>query len=182
LLGTGEPEADEVCSEHLGILADRGTEQAVARALAEALAEGALGPWDEIVVGPMDRDTAPTEALAAELSRAGAGVELSPVSPSYFVELPPTFAEDTARISASGRYLITRSVRDFEQWAAGEAALHVASTRAELEEGKRVLVALHGERWGGGGAFASSRFRAFHDEAMAALFAGGNLELAWLSV
>jgi predicted ATP-grasp superfamily ATP-dependent carboligase len=182
LLGTGEPEADEVCSEHLGILAERGIEQAVARALAEALTEGALGPWDEVVIGPMDRDTNVPEALAAELSRAGAGVELSPGPTSYFVELPPTFAEYTACLSASSRYLLTRSVRDFEQWAAGEAVLHVASTPAELEEGKRVLVALHGERWGGGGAFVSPRFRAFHDEAMAALFAEGHLELLWLCV
>src|SRR5262249_33847107 len=43
-------------------------------------------------------------------------------------------------------------------------------------------LALHGERWGGGGAFASPRFRRFHDEVMAALFADNNLELMWITV
>src|SRR3954471_8889635 len=32
LLGTGEPEEDEICSEYLGVLASRGAEREVARA------------------------------------------------------------------------------------------------------------------------------------------------------
>jgi CelD/BcsL family acetyltransferase involved in cellulose biosynthesis len=56
---------------------------------------------------------------------------------------------------------------------------------AELERGSAVLRALHGERWsasGRRGAFASRRFRAFHDQVMRALLAAGALELSWLSV
>ena len=182
LLGTGEPEEDEVCSEHLGVLAERGREEPVARAFAAALVEGALGPWDELVVGPMDADGPIAPALAAELSRAGVSAELTAAGPSYYVELPATFTAYTARLSPSSRYLLTRSTRDFERWAGAGVALHVAATPAELEAGKQALVALHGERWGGGGAFVSPRFRAFHEGVTAALLARGALELLWLTV
>ncbi len=182
LLGTGEPRADEVCSEFVGVLAERGAEEAVARAFAEALVAGALGPWDELAVGPMDRDDPVATALAGELARLGAGPQLTPAGPAYYIELPDTFAAYTARLSASSRYLITRSVRDFEKWAGAGAELHVATTPAQLEEGKRALISLHGERWSGGGAFASPRFRDFHDEVMAALLTEGALELLWLTV
>jgi len=182
LLGTGEPQADEVCSEYLGILAERGEEEGVARAFAAALAAGALGPWDELLLGPMDRDNPVAAALVAALAQIGAGAELAPAGPVHYIALPRTFAEYTASLSASSRYLVARSLRDFDRWAGGGAELHVATTPAELEEGKRALVSLHGERWSGGGAFASARFRDFHDEVMAALFAEGDLELLWLTV
>jgi predicted ATP-grasp superfamily ATP-dependent carboligase len=66
--------------------------------------------------------------------------------------------------------------------AGGAGEPRVATTPAELEEGKGTLMALHGERWGGRGAFASTRFRAFHDAIMAELLSRGELELAWLTV
>ena len=182
LLGTGEPEADEVCSEYLGVLAERGAEQVVARAFVEALGAGAFGAWDELVLGPMDRDNPVASALTAELARAGAGTELAPAGPAYYIELPRTFADYTAHLSPSSRYLLTRSKRDFEKWADGTAVLHVARSPADLEEGKRALVALHGERWGRGGAFGSPRFRDFHDQVMAGLLARGALDLLWLTV
>jgi D-aspartate ligase len=182
LLGTGEPAEHEVCSEHLGLVAERGAEPAVARAFAEALAGGALGPWDELVLGPMDRDDPSAAPLAAELAGTGAGVEIDPAGPAYYIELPPSYAEYTARLSPSSRYLLTRSMRDFEVWSGGAAVVHAAASPAGLEEGKRALAALHGERWAGGGAFASPRFRDFHDEVMAALLAEGALELLWITV
>jgi predicted ATP-grasp superfamily ATP-dependent carboligase len=182
LLGTGEPEADEVCSEQLGILAERGLEQQVAGAFADALAQGALGPWDELVLSPLDAGAPIVPALVAELARVGTPADVSQVGSSYYAELPPTFAEYTARLSSGGRYLLSRSTRDVERWAGSDLAIHVATTPAGLEAGKQALFALHGERWGGRGAFASPRFRAFHEGVMAALFAQGDLELLWLTV
>jgi D-aspartate ligase len=182
LLGTGEPMADEVVSEYLGILADRGAEPAVARAFAEALAGGALGPWDELVLRCMDRDNPTAAPLVAELTRAGVGAELAPEGPAYYVKLPSSYAEYTAGLSPSSRYLLTRSARELAKWAGGDAVFHVAESPAELEEGKRALLALHDERWQGRGAFDSPRFRDFHDQVMAALLAQGALELAWITV
>jgi predicted ATP-grasp superfamily ATP-dependent carboligase/CelD/BcsL family acetyltransferase involved in cellulose biosynthesis len=184
LLGSGEREEDEVCSEYLGVIAARGFEGEVARALADALAGGDLGAWDELVLTAMARDGAMPARLAEELARIGAAVDVAPSDESRYVALPGSFDAYLAGLSSSGRYLVTRSLRDFERWSRGEAALRVATTRAELEEGRRALVALHGERWSarGGGAFASARFSAFHDDVMPRLLDRGALELIWLTV
>lgn len=181
LLGTGEAEADEICSEYVGVLAERGAEQAVAGAVAAAIAGGAAGAWDELVLGAMDGEARMPALLAEALSAAGAGVELESVGSAPYIALPSTFADYLRRLSSSSRYLVTRSLRDVERWAEGDLVLHAAHTPAELAVGRRVLGALHAERWGGGGAFASPRFRAFHDEVMPALLARGALDLCWLS-
>jgi predicted ATP-grasp superfamily ATP-dependent carboligase/CelD/BcsL family acetyltransferase involved in cellulose biosynthesis len=182
LLGTGEREADEVCSEYVGVLAARGAEASVAGALAEALARGALGPWDELVLTAMD-GTGPMPALlGAALGRAGIIAEIESIGSAPYIALPRTFAEYLTALSPSSRYLITRSRRDLDRWAGAGLALHLASTPAELDAGRAALHALHGERWGGAGAFVSPRFTAFHDAVMPGLLARGSLELAWLTV
>ena len=182
LLGTGEPEAHEICSEYVGVIAARGAESRVAAALADALARGALGPWDELVLTAMD-GTGPMPALlGAALSGVGVTAEIESTGSAPYIELPRTFAEYLAALSPSSRYLVTRSQRDLERWAGAGVTLHVATTPAELEVGRRALHTLHGERWGGGGAFVSPRFTAFHDAVMPALLTQRSLELAWLSV
>src|SRR5262249_28748788 len=81
-------------------------------------------------------------------------------------------------------YLVRRSLRDFDAWAAGTARLHEARTEAELEEGTAILHRLHAERWEGtaGGTFRSPHFLRFHDLAMRNLLRRGALRLLWLSV
>jgi len=180
LLGTGEDEADEICSEYVGVIAERGAEEGVAAALVDALAGGAIGPWDEIVLASMDGSAPMPGILAEALRRAGVTAEAESVGSAPYIELPRSFAEYLRGISSSSRYLVTRSLRDFERWAGGEAELRVAATAAEIEQGRRALFALHAERWGGRGAFASPRFRAFHDAVMPALHEEGALELAWI--
>ncbi len=71
----------------------------------------------------------------------------------------------------------------FRSWANEESQLHVVHSTAELEEGKRILSALHQGRWGEEtGKFGSPRFAAFHAAVMPALLQEGALELLWLSV
>src|SRR5262245_19198003 len=45
-LGTGEPEADEICSDYLGVVAERGRETEVADAVIASLRRGVFGSWD----------------------------------------------------------------------------------------------------------------------------------------
>ena len=182
MLGSGEAEADEICSEYLGVIAARGAEARVAFALAEALTGGALGPWDELVLAAMDGTSAMPGLLSASFARAGIIAETESVGSAPYIALPRDFAAYLAALSPSSRYLITRSQRDFDRWAGAGVTFHVASTPADLEAGRRALHDLHGERWGGGGVFVSPRFTAFHDAVMPALLAQGALELAWLSV
>jgi CelD/BcsL family acetyltransferase involved in cellulose biosynthesis len=184
LLGSGEREADEICSEHLGPIAERGQETAVAEALVAAIAEGRLGGWDEVVLSAMD-DDAMLEALERAFGAARFVHQKTITAGCPYISLPPTFDDYLASLRSEQRYVVKRSLRDFEHWADGHGEHHRATTRAELDQGKRVLEALHAERWraaGKPGVFASPRFRAFHDDVMERLLDQGALDLSWLSV
>ncbi|HUS62907.1 MAG TPA: GNAT family N-acetyltransferase [Kofleriaceae bacterium] len=182
LVPSGEPEADDIASDYIGVVAERGCEQAVGDALAEAIAGGALGPWDELVLPRMNLDGPMVPVLATALEGLGR-VVFSVSSGSPYIPLPATWDEYLAQLSASNRRRVRQSLRAFDAWTGGHARLRVARTRAELEEGTRVLRELHGQRWraaGELGVFASARFAAFHGEVMPALLEKGALELMWL--
>lgn len=184
-LGSGEDEADEVCSEYLSLIAERGADEAVASALATALASGALGGWDELVLQAMNGESAMPELLARALRREALCVEVTPAGLAHYIPLPATFDGYLQQLPSSHRYFINRSLRDFERWASGTAELKAASTLEELASARAVLMALHEERWsadGRPGAFASARFEAFHASLMPELLAAGALELLTLTV
>jgi hypothetical protein len=184
LVGSGEPEADEICSEHIGPIAELGRETAGAGALVTALTGGRLGSWDELVLSAMD-DDAMFEALERALSDAGLAWEKSSSGGCPYIALPTSFDAYLASLRSEQRYLVRRSLRDFERWAGGDFELRRAETRSDLALGKSVLEALHAERWraaGKPGVFASSRFRAFHDEMMDRLLDEEAIDLSWLSV
>jgi CelD/BcsL family acetyltransferase involved in cellulose biosynthesis len=185
LLGTGEDEADEIASEYVGIIAERGREQDVADAFAGALAGGLFGACDEVVLSGLDGDAPLASLVGPALERAGLASEITPVGSAPYIPLPATWEAYLESLSGSGRYLVKRSLRDFEAWAAGRSRVAQATTPGGLEEGMRVLVRLHEERWraaGRAGAFASLAFRSFHESVLPELLARGALELSWLCV
>ena len=184
-LGADVDEGDGVCSDYLNVLAERGAEGAVARALAEALAGGALGGWDEFVLPVMDGEAAMPRLLMAALAEAGLEARCEQTNVAPYTPLPASWDTYLRALPKKKRYGIVRALRDFETWADGTAALRRASTRAELEEGKHVLAALHNERLeaaGRAGAFRSPRFAAFHDAVLPQLLDAGALDLLWLTV
>jgi len=180
LLGSGEDEADEICSEYLGVLAERGREAEVADALVSALAEHRPRPH-ELVFPSMDGDDPMVAALERALSRDGYVVDHTETTKAPFIKLPSTFDAYLAALPSAHRYRVRRSLRDFDRWAEKTAQVHWVTTPAELAEGLSVLQRLHGERWAHqGGVFASPRFRAFHDTVTPQLLERGELQLAWL--
>lgn len=182
-LGTGEPEADEIFSEYLGFVVERGRAAELVRALVDAIADGALGRFDELVVPRLDGEGAQPELLRDALAARGLRVTVKERTRAPYAALPARFSEYLSRLGSSHRYVLTRSRRDLEAWARGPLELRVARTPAEVEEGAAILRRLHAERWsarGEAGAFGSARFRAFHEAVMPALFERGALRLAWL--
>lgn len=185
LLGTGEAETDEIASDYVGVIAERGCEQAVADAVAGALACGRAGPWDEIVLTAMDGEVPTAQMLRSALLARGAMVEELPTKPSPYIRLPATWEKYLSTLPGSGRYLINRSLRDFDRWAGADATLERVRTSADLAKGQRILVSLHQERWqaaGQSGVFASQVFSEFHAGVLPDLLARDALELAWLEV
>lgn len=183
LLGSGEAQEDEICSEYIGVLAERGAEAKVARWLASALRSGRLGEWDELLMPDMAGDEPLLSALVSELSRTDLHIEVTTTSLAPYITLPTSFEAYLASLPSSRRYVVSRSLRDLEAWAGVEIALERAETREELAQGRALLESLHGERWrarGQDGVFGSRRFRAFHDEVIPALFERDAIDLLWL--
>jgi CelD/BcsL family acetyltransferase involved in cellulose biosynthesis len=112
-------------------------------------------------------------------------VEQSAATPSPYIKLPATWEAYLAGLSGSGRYLVNRSLRDFDKWAKNDVEVVRVRTPADLEQGKRILVMLHEQRWkssGEAGVFASQLFTRFHDMVLPALLERDALDLCWLNV
>ncbi|HJT77824.1 MAG TPA: GNAT family N-acetyltransferase, partial [Gemmataceae bacterium] len=182
-LGSGEPAGDGIWSDYLGVIAEAGAEARIAAALAEALTERAFGPWDELVLPRMDGDSPATATLVEALEHKGLLVERASAGAAPYIPLPATWEAYLRALSSSHRYFLKRSLRDFEQWAGGDVQLVCASSPEELDEGRRILVELHTERWqadGSGGLFRSPRYGAFHEAAQREMLRAGALDLLWL--
>jgi CelD/BcsL family acetyltransferase involved in cellulose biosynthesis len=185
LLGSGEDERDEICSDYLGVVAEAGAEAEVAAALAKALLKDDFGRWDELVMPAMNGFDPLPRLLESELASAGLLVSCDHVNGCLYIPLPKTWDEYLAALPSSARYLVRRSMRDFSKWADGSERIEWAEEPDDVERGAAILRALHAERWtkaGSGGAFASTRFTRFHAEVMPELWKRRELELLWLSV
>jgi CelD/BcsL family acetyltransferase involved in cellulose biosynthesis len=185
LVGTGEPREDEICSEYVGVLAAGGEEHAVAEAVATALARGQFGAFDEVCLPAMNAGTPMPEALAGALRQRGLDVTIVAEADAAIAVLQPTWDAWLATLPGRRRYVVTRSLRDFDRWAGGTARVEVVTTEADLERAREALVELHEARWSRSerahGAFRSARFREFHARVMPRLLKEGALDLSVLS-
>jgi CelD/BcsL family acetyltransferase involved in cellulose biosynthesis len=182
-MASGEPEEDEIASEYIGAVIERGAEEAVSEALGRALDEGAFGAFDELILPAMDGTRKVPFMLADAFGRRDLAVTVTCTGQAPYVPLPPTWQGYLGALSSSRRYLVNRSMRDFEAWAGGKVELREAKDLEQLERMRGTLVALHEQRWqarGEGGVFGSPRFSAFHCTVMPALFAQGALSLSEL--
>jgi len=184
LLGTGEQERDEVCSEHLGPVVAPGEEQAVARAFVALLERDALGPWHQLDLQALSGEDA-MAALLCEALRGVGRVSFDVVGSAPFARLPATWGDYLSSLPSSRRQRVRRILGAFERWTGGNHAFEIATDPSMLERGLDILERLHAERWrevGRSGAFASPLFRAFHRRVAPLLLEQGALELAWLVV
>jgi len=184
-LGTGEDLEDEVCSDYANVISEKGAEDRVARALAQTLAIGKFGNWDELLL-PMANGEAPcVQSLIAAFGSQGFDARADEAGASPYIPLPRTWEQYLEALSSDDRYYLARSMREFDKWAGGEVEVKHATSRADLEIGKKILIELHRERWsaeGKQGVFASSHFSAFHEALLPQLLDAGALELMWVSV
>jgi CelD/BcsL family acetyltransferase involved in cellulose biosynthesis len=184
-LASGEPEAEEICSEYLGVIADRDHEEAVAEAFARAVCGGELGAWGEILLPAMNGQLQVPSLVMEAFRREGMDVAVTARSLAPYVPLPGSWDAYLAALSSKRRYFVRRSLRDFEAWAGSEPSLTFATTQAELERACQTFHELHEERWmasGRTGAFEAARFRAFHNLIRPRLLERGALQMGSLEV
>jgi len=179
-LGSGE-----VCGEYLGVLAEPGAEEGVAVAMAAWLAEAEAEEdrWDLAELTSVDAEDFTTSLLLDALR--GRGLEAhSRLGPDCWrLRLPPTWDEYLATLSSHRR----KKIRCAEKhWLAnGRAEFHLVRTPEELPRAQAILIDLHQRRrqaLGETGAFASTRFAAFHRDVMAPMLANGQLMLSWIEI
>ncbi|MBK6691528.1 MAG: GNAT family N-acetyltransferase [Myxococcales bacterium] len=184
LLATGEDEADEICSDYVGVIAERGLEVVVGRAVGQALADDDRH-WDEVFLTQAAASRTLRELAIGLASRGIVSVETERGLCPHII-LPKTWDDYVKTLDAKSRYLVTRALRELDKWAGPTGyKLRRVTTADELEEGRAVLYQLHATRWkraGHGGVFVRDRFRAFHDDVMPKLLARGELDLIWLEV
>jgi CelD/BcsL family acetyltransferase involved in cellulose biosynthesis len=182
-LATGERPCDSICSDYLNVIAERGAEDRVADAFADALSGRALGPWDDTVLTMMDGSGAMPALLESAFRRRGLPTERTIQTEAPYVPLPASWDAYLSALSKKHRAHIRYAQRDFDAWAGGDQSIEEVTSPAELERGKRVLTALHKLRWqdpAAGGVFRSPYFNAFHDAVMPQLLEAGALQLFWL--
>jgi hypothetical protein len=185
LLPSGETEAEEICSDYIGVLVRRGRGAEVASALAAALRDGALGTWDEIVMPALNGEDPFVELLARALRETGSPVAVTQYGACPYIRLPATWEAYLDTLPKKHRYAARRTVQDFKAWVGARPwSMRRAETAADLAHATQILTKLHSERWQGGGAFGNPRYARFHGQVMANLAAnrGGSLDLLWLEV
>ena len=183
LVGSGEPEEDEIFSEYIGAIAAAGREEEVAAGFAELCCSGEMGPWEELIMPAMSSEDPMVPCLRDALSARGAQVDVRATHECPYVSLPPTWDDYLARLEGQRRYLVRRTLRDLRAFTGEEPALHRASSSEEMARAWSTLKELHAERWGGPGVFGSERFCRFHEAVMPELLRGhgGTLDLLCLT-
>lgn len=176
LLATGEDEADETCSEHLGIVAAKGSERAVVAAFADALRDD----WDELILQGMSADSPLVPMLEGELAHARLRVSIEERDKTPYIALPSTFEAYLAQLDASRRDSLTAAFTALETWSGAPPVLQRVRSAGDIAKGWDILQAVHRERHPDGGVYRSERFRRFHERVMPPLFAIGALDLGWL--
>jgi CelD/BcsL family acetyltransferase involved in cellulose biosynthesis len=179
---------DDVCSDYLSVLCQRGFEDDVAGALAdwllgrraseEANAGGRRERWGLIELLGVDARDRIVPCLADRLGDGGSAVHRREGASCWRVSLPPTVDEYVAGFSKNSRKRFRRARR--EMLDSGRAVLHTAGNTTELAEGLDTLIDLHQRRrraLGQPGCFASERFAAFHREVARRMFLAGQAQV-----
>jgi CelD/BcsL family acetyltransferase involved in cellulose biosynthesis len=185
-MGSGSSDVDGVCSEYLSVIASRGDERAVAAAFIQRVKERDFGAWDECVLELTYGGNKIMQCVADAASNCGFRIQRRLASEAPYIELPQDWETFLAGRSSSRRREIRRRLREFVDWAGTSGfAIERARDVGSLRRGFEVLNELHCERWQADnvvGAFASPRFRAFHEDFAMSLLEAGRIDLAWLTV
>lgn len=188
LWGSGEREEHAIGSDYLNLIVEAGRE---AEAVSVFVRELVRQEWEEFVIPLMDGEGPMPWLMAREFESWGMEVTVEECEKSLFVETSGSWETYLGRLTGSGRYVVRRSLREFEAWAGEAARLHEARTESERRTGMEILKRLHARRWegstgetrgGAGGVFGSVFFARFHERTGPDLLKAEVLKLMWLTV
>jgi CelD/BcsL family acetyltransferase involved in cellulose biosynthesis len=170
----GEDERDEAYLEDNAVLCRPGSEEGVARALAELLA---ARRWDELFLHGMSPSRTLDALETTSLGRPAASRDV----PSPFVDLGALGDEPDGYLKALSRNTreqVRRSQRQLEK--IGPLRIEAAATEADARQALDELARLHTASWtarGRPGVFVSRSFRDFHERLIGKAFGSGRIQL-----
>jgi hypothetical protein len=184
LLGSGE-----VCSDHLGILADHHHADQVAAALADWLTQhagqkqtaGSDPRWDVLELAAVDAADLAVKRLRERLRQRGCAVDCRPGPRCWVIDLPQTWEDYLAGLSKSHRKKLKRLGRSGFRGTGTRVCR--ATDDQSVRTGMEILVDLHQRRrrsLGEPGCFASPQFSRFLHDAAAVLADANRLNLYWV--
>jgi CelD/BcsL family acetyltransferase involved in cellulose biosynthesis len=176
-LGSGQ-----VCTDHLSLLCRPDYVATVATTIADYLTAND-DDWDRLELPAIDDGDDAMMLLAGELEARDALVSCQRAGNCWVVDLPETWDEYLASVSASHRRQLRKCYE--RQVESGRSQWHFVTNPSELDEAWKILVDLHQRRrseLGDAGCFASREFHDFHREVAGKLLATGQLRMSWIEL
>ena len=172
---------EEVCSDHVNLLALPGKDTAVAGAVAGWMSDHEGTMWDTLDLDGVDADHPAMSAFLENLSDSGHPIHRRKTDSSWVTELPKDWETYLSGLSKQRRKRVRRMLRRTVD--APDARFHLPKDRAELEAAFSVLGDLHQRRrrmLRDTGYFDTPRMAAFLEEATHAMFAEGTVLIPWV--
>jgi CelD/BcsL family acetyltransferase involved in cellulose biosynthesis len=174
-LGSGE-----VCTDHQSPICAPADTTRVAAAVAEWLTTQD-DDWDRLELPAVDVGDLCIDQLADELETRECMIARYKAGNTWIVDLPKTWDEYEASLTANNRRLIRRVYKRLVE--SGLAEWHIATGSADFEPIWKQFVDLHQRRrksLGEPGCFASRAFNNFHHELAQELLSAGQLRMSWV--
>lgn len=180
-LASGEDEADEICSEYLDFIIERGREAETLEAFYDFLND-ADEDWDEMLLTDISGES-PSLPLLKRLSETfGTKYHILREQTGIYVPLPDNWEAFFANVSRE----FSRKIRRDRRVAAELGAeLRIIDSIENFEECFETLITLHQVRWtsrGLPGVFSSDKFTRFHRQVAPKLLNKGWINLFILSI
>ena len=181
LLGTGEDERDEICSDYLDFIAAKEREADVERAISGYLIQNS-NEWDEICLADILDSSAVVKNVLSHLNDKNFTVHEIKKEACPFISLPTSWEE----LLKSSSYNFRRELNKKKRQLYGEGQVEFTVYSGDsYNAGFDKMVKLHESRWGARGKesnFSSEKFTLFHKMIFSALSHYDGTRLYFLKV
>ena len=177
LLGTGEPERMEVCSEYLDFIVLNEYRDKVSVEILRYFSE-IVRDWATIDVTRILEDSLIFKEFTPLAAKSGLAIKSNICGYRYYVNLQNTWDEYFSALSKRAQRSITVANKRLK--AAGNFEVSCVSDEDKIDGLMDELTRLHSQRWDlkkKAGAFSSQEFKCFHKEVSKLLFRDGQLQL-----
>lgn len=183
LLGTGEDEKDEICSDYLDFIAKQDMEREVASEVFNYLTKN-WNEWDELYFADILDNSKVLTYFFELLNSARYTTEVINKENCPYIYLPSQWEELLNHISSNFRKELNKKKRRLEKQA--EKLEYITwKDNYNYKEAFENVIELHEKRWiakGRKGSFASNKFMRFHQELLLLFMPKNGIRMYFLKI